>query len=99
MNHNRQLDLPPEVASPTAAPTRVRYQVLAFLGAMTFVLYLDRVCIGQAAAAIQEDLGLSKFALSLVHGAFMLSYGLFEVPTGGLGDRFGSRSVLTRIVL
>ena len=29
-------------------PTRVRYGVLAFLAAMTFVLYLDRLCIGQA---------------------------------------------------
>lgn len=34
-----------------------------------------------------------------VLGAFILSYGLFEIPTGALGDRFGGRGVLTRIVL
>src|SRR5918997_874640 len=28
-----------------------------------------------------------------------LAYGLFEVPTGRLGDRVGARRVLTRIVL
>jgi MFS family permease len=32
-------------------------------------------------------------------GAFILAYGLFEIPTGALGDRFGRRGVLTRIVL
>ncbi len=31
--------------------------------------------------------------------AFMLAYGLFEVPTGRWGDRYGSRGVLTRIVI
>lgn len=29
----------------------------------------------------------------------MLAYGLFEIPTGALGDRLGRRGVLTRIVL
>jgi MFS transporter, ACS family, glucarate transporter len=28
-----------------------------------------------------------------------LAYGIFEIPTGALGDRMGQRSVLTRIVL
>ena len=32
-------------------------------------------------------------------GAFVLSYGLFEIPTGALGDRLGPRRVLTRIVV
>jgi MFS family permease len=31
--------------------------------------------------------------------AFTLAYGLFEIPTGRLGDQLGSRQVLTRIVL
>jgi len=30
---------------------------------------------------------------------FTLSYGLFEIPTGALGDRIGPRRVLTRVVL
>jgi ACS family glucarate transporter-like MFS transporter len=81
------------------APTAVRYRVVAFLAGMTFVLYLDRVCIGQAAPAIQAELGLSDTRMGLVFAAFTVAYGLFEVPTGRLGDRFGSRRVLTRVVL
>jgi MFS family permease len=66
---------------------------------MAFVLYLDRVCIGQAVGPIQRDLGLSDTRMGVVLMAFTLAYGLFEVPTGRWGDRFGSRRVLTRIVL
>src|SRR6516164_4379726 len=84
---------------PSAEPTRVRYSVLGYLCALAFILYIDRNCIGKAAPAMQEDLGLSKTELGFVFGAFTLAYGLFEVPTGRLGDRFGSRGVLTRIVL
>jgi MFS transporter, ACS family, glucarate transporter len=80
-------------------PTRVRYGVLAFLAAMTFVLYLDRVCIGQAGPRIQEQLGIDDTWWGGVAAAFSLSYVLFEIPTGRWGDRFGSRGVLTRIVV
>ena len=69
------------------------------LGALAFVLYLDRVCIGQAATSIQRDLGLSKTEFGYALGAFTIAYGLFEVPTGHWGDRYGSRGVLTRIVI
>ena len=80
-------------------PTRVRYAVLAFLAAMTFVLYLDRVCIGQAAPMIKQDLGISETGWGFVAAAFTLAYAVFEVPTGRWGDRYGSRGVLTRIVV
>src|SRR5438105_1963052 len=80
-------------------PTRVRYTVLAFLGALSFILYIDRICIAQAAPAMQRDLDLSNTAMGYVFGAFTVAYGLFEVATGRWGDRFGSRGVLTRIVL
>src|SRR5262245_15368829 len=80
-------------------PTRVRYVVLAFLCSMAFVLYLDRVCIAQALAPMKEEFGFSYTQTSLVTIAFTVAYGLFEVPTGRWGDRYGSRRVLTRIVL
>ncbi|MBL9125248.1 MAG: MFS transporter [Planctomycetaceae bacterium] len=73
--------------------------MLAFLCALSFVLYLDRVCIGQAANSISADLGLSNSQMGWVHGAFLIAYGLFEIPTGWWGDRYGSRRVLTRIVV
>jgi sugar phosphate permease len=80
-------------------PTRVRYGVIAFLAAMTFVLYLDRACIGQAAPAMKRDLRISDSWMGWVFTAFTISYALFEIPTGRWGDRYGSRGVLTRIVV
>jgi MFS family permease len=37
--------------------------------------------------------------MSYIMMAFSLAFGLFEIPSGRMGDRFGSRRVLTRIVL
>jgi sugar phosphate permease len=80
-------------------PSKVRYGVLAFLAAMAFVLYLDRACIYQAAPIIKQELVITntQFAISL--GAFALAYGIFEIPAGWWGDRYGSRRILTRIVV
>jgi MFS family permease len=80
-------------------PTTVRYRVLAFLAAMTFVLYLDRACINQAAPVIKRELGLSETQKGFVFGAFTLAYAIFEIPAGRWGDRYGSRRILTRIVV
>jgi ACS family glucarate transporter-like MFS transporter len=90
---------PSPSTTPGEHPTAVRYGVLGFLAAMTFVLYLDRVCIGQAAPQIQEDLKISNTWMGVVFAAFTLAYAVFEVPTGRWGDRYGSRGVLTRIVI
>jgi MFS family permease len=93
-------DLAPAAPLTEAAPaTRVRYGVLAFLCTLTFVLYLDRVCIGKAASFIEDELEISHTDMGLVFGIFTVAYCLFEVPTGHWGDRYGSRGVLTRIVL
>lgn len=82
-----------------AQPSRTRYLLLVFLCALTFVLYIDRVCIAQAVEPIQAELGLSNTQMSLVLMAFTLAYGIFEMPVGRWGDRVGSRLVLTRIAL
>jgi MFS family permease len=87
------------LTQPPARPTRVRYGVLAFLGALAFVLYLDRVCISKAAPQIERDLNLSDTLMGFVFGAFTLAYGLFQVPVGRWGDRYGSRGVLLGIAL
>jgi len=81
------------------APTRVRARVLGFAFALAVVTYLDRICISAAAPYIMRDLRLSVLQMSLVFSAFTLSYSLFEVPSGWLGDVRGPRRVLTRIVV
>ena len=48
---------------------------------------------------MQQDLHIDAVGWGWVTGIFTLSYGLFEIPTGAMGDRIGARRVLTRIVL
>ncbi len=80
-------------------PTRARYRVIVFAVALAVLAYIDRVAISQAAGPISRDLELSKSAMGLIFGAFGLSYALFEIPSGWMGDRIGPRAVLIRIVL
>lgn len=48
---------------------------------------------------MQEDLHITPIGWGWATGVFSISYCLFEIPTGILGDRIGPRRVLTRIVL
>jgi len=63
------------------------------------ITYLDRVCISVAGPRMQQDLGIDAIGWGWVTGVFILAYGLFEIPTGVMGDRLGPRRVLTRIVV
>src|SRR3954463_9084068 len=80
-------------------PTAVRHRVMAFLLALSFLTYFDRVCIVRVQEDIQRELHLDDGQMGLVFGAFWLAYALFEIPAGWLGDRFGARLALTRVVL
>src|SRR4051794_12451104 len=82
-----------------AAPTRIRYRVLGLAVLLAMVTYLDRVCISVLAPSIQRDLQLSDMEMSFVFSAFALAYAAFEIPTAWWADRFGTRTVLTRIVV
>ena len=62
-----------ELVSPSDQPTRARFIVLAFLCAMAFVLYLDRVCMSKAVEPIRDDLGISKSQMGWVLAAFTLA--------------------------
>ena len=81
------------------AATRVRYEVLGLVCILSMITYLDRAAFPNAEKQIQSAMGgnLSQWAWTLA--AFNLAYALFEVPTGYLGDVFGPRSTLIRIVL
>jgi len=81
-----------------AGATRVRYVVMAFVFAAAFITYLDRVCISVAAPLMQADLGLSKLQFGWVFTVFYIAYTIFELPSAWLGDRWGQRRTLVRIV-
>jgi MFS family permease len=79
-------------------PVKYRYRVLLLLFFLSIITYLDRVCISVAGPRMQDDLGISPERWGWVVGAFTLSYAIFEIPGGAMGDRIGPRKVLTRIV-
>ena len=76
-----------------------RSRVVALLVLLFGITYLDRVCISVAGPRMQQDLHIDPIGWGWVTGIFTISYCLFEIPTGTLGDRLGARRVLTRIVL
>jgi len=78
--------------------TRARTIVLLFAVTLAVITYIDRVCISQAAPLMQKELGLSKVEMGYAFAAFGWAYALFEVPGGWLGDRYGPRRILMRVV-
>jgi sugar phosphate permease len=82
----------------TDKPTNVRRQVLAMLCLMYMITYMARVVISAAAPAIMHQLSLSKVQMGIAFTAFVCPYALFQLPTGMLGDKFGTRKVLAVIV-
>src|SRR5260370_31012543 len=81
------------------AASNVRYQVLAVACILAVLTYINRLGFGVAAPEIKRDLGLSDEQMGYLASAFLVAYGLFQVPGGLLGDRFGGRHVLTILVL
>lgn len=80
-------------------PTRIRHWVLFLTVLIYMITYMDRICIGHAAKDIRGEFGFDEVEIGWIFGAFNLSYFLFQIPGGWLGDRFGPRRVLTVIVL
>jgi MFS family permease len=78
--------------------THARYWVIVFAVTLAVIQYIDRVCISKAMPDIQRDLGFTNVQAGYVFGAFTLAYALFEIPGGWLGDKFGPRKVLMRVV-
>jgi MFS transporter, ACS family, glucarate transporter len=76
-----------------------RYGVLGLLTSLAVLTYLDRLCISALGPTMQKELNLSPVQWGWIGAAFTLAYGGLEIPAGGLGDRFGRRNVILRIVL
>jgi MFS family permease len=76
----------PPVLLGSAGPARLVY--LTYVAVLSLILYLDRICISQAAGPISGELGLNKVQLGWKFSAFTLGFVLFEVPSGAWGDRY-----------
>lgn len=81
------------------SPTRTRWKILALLTLISVITYVDRVNISVAARQMMPALGLTQIQMGYVFSAFVLGYALFQIPGGWLGDRWGTRLVLTGAVI
>jgi MFS transporter, ACS family, glucarate transporter len=80
-------------------PTRVRYSILGLLCVMAMITYLDRTMNARAQNEIMSAVGRPVTEFFWVLTAFQIAYACFEVPTGYLGDRYGPRKTILRLVL
>jgi MFS family permease len=76
---------------------RKRYAVVALLGVVSVITFIDRTAIAVLAPWMRRDLGIGPAAWGWVLSAYVIAYGLFEIPSGALGDRNGQRRELARI--
>ncbi len=74
-----------------------RYAVVGLLSVVSVITFLDRMAISVLGPRIQQDLGLTPEQWGWVLSAYVIAYGLFEIPSGALGDRHGQRRELSRI--
>jgi MFS transporter, ACS family, glucarate transporter len=98
LDHARDL-APQSPADEAGEPTRTRYVVLAAACSLAIVTYILRVGFSSVSPNLKSALGLSSSELGYVMAAFMVAYGLFEVPWGILGDQFGVRRTLALVAL
>ena len=89
------------MSTDTAAPTNVRFRIVGVSMLMAFILYLDRVCLGEIVKSdsFARDVAISDEELGLVLSAFFYAYALFQIPTGWASDRFGARKILTAYIV
>jgi MFS family permease len=75
-----------------------RHRVLGLLSLLSVLTFLDRLAIAVAGPSIQADLHIQPQNWGWILSAYVLGNGIFEVPSGAMGDRRGQRGEMTRIV-
>ncbi len=75
-----------------------RHKILGLLGLLSVLTFLDRLAVAVAGPAIQADLHIQPQNWGWILSAYVLANGIFEIPSGAMGDRRGQRGEMTRIV-
>jgi sugar phosphate permease len=84
--------------APKPRPSNVRHVVLGLTVAAYAITYMDRQILAVARPAIRDELGISLVMMGWITFSFRLTYALFQIPGGWLGDRYGARRALAIIV-
>jgi MFS transporter, ACS family, glucarate transporter len=78
---------------------RVRWRIFSLLFGFGFLAYLQQKSITVAAERMMPDLSLSQLQIGWIEWAFVLGYGLFQLPGGIFGQRQGARRTFVIIGL
>jgi ACS family glucarate transporter-like MFS transporter len=81
------------VPATATAPNSASKRLVLFLMAVTSAGYVCRVAVTVVAPSIMRDFGLTQAQMGTVFSAFLVGYTLFQVPSGGLADRFSARRI------
>jgi MFS transporter, ACS family, tartrate transporter len=82
-----------------SAITKATRRLIPFLCLCYAVNFLDRVNVGFAALAMNEDLGFTPSMFGAGTGIFFVGYILFEIPSNLALQRFGARIWIARIMI
>jgi ACS family tartrate transporter-like MFS transporter len=82
-----------------SATAKAARRLLPFLCLCYAVNFLDRVNVGFAALAMNQDLGLTPSIFGAGAGIFFIGYLLFEIPSNLALQRFGARIWIARIMI
>jgi len=77
----------------------MRYLVLSFLCLATVIAYIQRSALGVPSKQIEADLGLDPSDMGLVWFGWYAAYAAFQLPSGWLAEKLGSKSALILSVL
>lgn len=72
---------------------RRRWTIAFLLGLGVLVNYFDRVNLSVSHDALVKEFGISDVTFGFLLGAYNWTYGVLQIPSGVLLDRFGVRRV------
>ena len=82
-----------------SAVRKASRRLIPFLVLCYAVNFLDRVNVGFAALAMNEDLGFTPEIFGFGAGIFFVGYILFEIPSNLALHKFGARIWIARIMI
>jgi ACS family glucarate transporter-like MFS transporter len=78
---------------------RIRWRIFSMLVGAGAIVYFQQRAVSIAAERIMPELRLSQMQIGWLQWAFVLAYGLMQVPGGVIGQRLGARRALAALLL
>ncbi len=84
---------------PSSKPSHTRWIVVSLVLLVSTYAFTTRLSISYAARGIQSEFHLTNVQIGWILSAFVIGYGVCQIPVGLIVDRFGPRSVLAIALL